>query len=76
VTSDQDLQDRITHHKPSDEGVQRILQMRRTILEASRAVHQLVPEGREQSLAFTKLEEALFWANAGIARHPDYQAEE
>lgn len=27
-----------------------------------------VPAGRERSLAFTKLEEVMFWANAGIAR--------
>lgn len=27
-----------------------------------------VPAGREQALAVTALEEAMFWANAGIAR--------
>jgi len=29
---------------------------------------ELVPESREKSLAITHLEEALMWANAGIAR--------
>jgi len=29
-----------------------------------------VPDGRELSLALTKLEEVLMWANAGIARNP------
>jgi len=37
------------------------------------AVHfaEVMPESavRELSLALTKLEEAAFWANAGIARH-------
>lgn len=28
----------------------------------------IVPESREQSLMLTNLEQAMFWANAGIAR--------
>ena len=31
-------------------------------------VHLNVPPGREHALALTKLEEALFWAGAGISR--------
>jgi hypothetical protein len=31
-------------------------------------IKDVVPEGREQALAITKLEEAVMWANAGIAR--------
>ena len=27
-----------------------------------------VPDGREKALAITKIEEAMFWANAAIAR--------
>lgn len=27
-----------------------------------------IPDSREKSLAITKIEEAMFWANAGIAR--------
>ena len=38
-------------------------------LEAACKLVDIVPEGRELSLALTKLEEAMFWANAGIARN-------
>ena len=34
----------------------------------AKLIKQLCPAGREQSLALTKLEEAIMWANAGIAR--------
>lgn len=31
-------------------------------------INKVVPDGREKALAITKIEEAVFWANAGIAR--------
>lgn len=31
-------------------------------------LNELLPEGREQSLAITNLEIVMFWANAAIAR--------
>ena len=32
-------------------------------------INEYCPESREKSLAFTKLEEAMMWANASIARN-------
>lgn len=37
--------------------------------EAARQILSRTPESREQSLAVTHLEEAMFWANAAVARH-------
>ncbi|KHF33372.1 hypothetical protein CM49_04320 [Paenibacillus sp. P1XP2] len=33
-------------------------------------IDELVPNSREKSLAMTNLEQAMFWANAAIARNP------
>lgn len=35
---------------------------------AAERINSLCPESREKSLAITKLEEAMFWANAALAR--------
>lgn len=42
--------------------------VRLTMATAAGIIRETVPEGREQALALTKLEEAMFWANAGVAR--------
>lgn len=69
-----DLENRIKYHRPDSDGVNRIAQMRTYALNWASDVVALVPEGREQALAITKIEEALFWANAGIARDPEHWA--
>lgn len=43
--------------------------VRATMLAAARQVLELCPPSRERSLAITKLEEAMLWANAAIARN-------
>lgn len=54
-----------------DVGDEQFAQMRRVrdaVGIAAAVVDQNCPDGREKSLAWTKFEEAMFWANAGIAR--------
>ena len=57
------------HHPPASVDVtNRHAAAREALLEAANLLADVVPAGREQSLALTKLEEAMMWANAGVAR--------
>lgn len=59
------------HEKSRAERASEHEQVRSGCLKLAGLVTSVVPEGRERSLALTKLEEAMFWANAGIARSVD-----
>jgi len=43
-------------------------QMRAACKALALYIAEALPPGREQSTAITKVEEAMFWANAGLAR--------
>lgn len=43
--------------------------VRQNFAALARLLNGRLPEGREKSLAITKLEEGMFWANAAIARN-------
>ena len=42
--------------------------VRNACIKLAEFLNQHVPDSREKSLAITKLEEVMFWANAAIAR--------
>jgi hypothetical protein len=42
--------------------------VRDRLLEVALLIDKIAPDGREKALAITHLEEAMFWANASIAR--------
>lgn len=70
--SDKTLTERIENdfmfHPAKDDQGARHQRIRSAARDLAIAIATLVPEGREKSLALTKAEEAMFWANAGIAR--------
>lgn len=68
VMDDKDLLNRFEYHKPDAGKATRHEEMRMAMHEAALVVETRCSEGREKSLAITKLEEAMFWANAAIAR--------
>lgn len=63
-----DLAQKFEHHPPNEEKARRHNKVRTALLSAAVVVDETVLPGRERSLAMTKIEEAMFWANAGIAR--------
>jgi hypothetical protein len=76
MPSDEEIRNRIKYHRPNDEAINDIATMRTHALTWALAVADLLPEGREMSLALTHIETALFWANAGIAREEENWADD
>lgn len=63
-----ELSKRFTYHPPKGDQPERYLAIRAKAFELALLIAEAVPECREQSLAITACEEAVIWANAGIAR--------
>lgn len=58
-----------TYHAPKDDQPERYVAMRDQAKELAYNIVKNTPPSREQSLAITHLEEAIFYANAAIARN-------
>ena len=63
-----ELENRFTYHSPTEEQVGRYSDIRRAVLELAKEIVSNTPPSREQSIALTKLDEVMFFANASIAR--------
>ena len=65
-----DLNNRFTYHSPeTEEQVDNYEEIRDNAKEFAFLLNDLCPDSREKSLAMTKLEEVVFWANASIAQN-------
>jgi hypothetical protein len=63
------LKNNFTYHKPWGDQPARYEKIRSLGLALATEINDSVPDSREKSLAFTHLENAVMWANAGIARN-------
>jgi hypothetical protein len=64
-----DINNRFTYHAATTREKQlRHATVRSLLGDVARELNDLLPEGREKSLCVTHLEEAMFWANAALAR--------
>lgn len=64
-----ELEKRFTHHPPKGDQTERYDALRERAHDMAEDILEATPTSREQSLALTALEEAVFWANAAIARN-------
>ena len=63
------LENNFTYHSPKNDQPHRYEDLRGTGKFLAGKILDQCPDSRERSLALTKLEEAIFWANASIARN-------
>ena len=64
-----DIENRFTYHLPKEGQPAKYEALRGGVKDIAKMIDSYCPESREKSLAITHLEEAVFWANAAIARH-------
>ena len=58
-----------TYHSPKPGQSEQYTVIREKAKELASLIDSTCPDSREKSLAMTKLEECVMWANAGIARN-------
>lgn len=63
-----ELRNRFEYHAPDAVKVIIHSAIRDGCFSLAEYLNSSLPEGREKSLAITKLEEVMFWSNASIAR--------
>ena len=62
------LERNFTYHAPTPNEIRMYGELRQEGRELADLILDTCPDSRERSIALTKLEEAIFWANASIAR--------
>lgn len=68
MTDDQ-IHNNFSYHAPDQRQTVKYAQLRAEAKALAFIINGFCPESREKSLAMTKLEEAIMWANASIARN-------
>ena len=63
------IENRFTYHKPKEGQPEKYVEIRATAKDFANLVLNLCPDSQEAVHAIKKIEEAVFWANASIARH-------
>lgn len=63
------IENDFTYHKPKEGQAEKYEAIRAKAKEFAILLAELTPASREQSVAFTNLDQVVFWANAAVARN-------
>ena len=69
LTPAEKIDKNFTDHPPKNGQMERYVDIRAAAKTLALLIAAKTPYSREQSLALTNLEQAVFWANAAIARN-------
>ena len=62
-----DIENIFTYHAPIKDQAERYVKIRETAKELALVIMENCPDSREKSVALTKVQESVMWANASIA---------
>lgn len=63
------IENSFVYHAPKSGQPERYVEIRDNAKNLAMLIYTLCPTSREKSLAITKLDEVVMWANASIARN-------
>jgi hypothetical protein len=63
------IENNFTYHEPDRYKIDQLKMIRKEGKVLATMIDEKVPQSREKSIALTKLEECIMWANAGIVRN-------
>jgi hypothetical protein len=63
-----EIETRFVYHAPKPGQPEIYVRLRDKAKELAVLINDVCPESREKALAFTQLEDSIFWANSAIAR--------
>lgn len=66
---EEELKNRFTYHAPKGNQPELYEAIRTAGLVLASMITEFCPDSRERSLALTKVDEAVMWSNASIARN-------
>lgn len=69
IMEDSVLENNFTYHSPKPGQNEKYVALREKAKELAYLIKELTPASREQSVAMTNLETAIFWSNAAISRN-------